>query len=209
MWNPVKPVATRSLVLVQDNAIYFYSHDFIKNVTEIFDEQGTIAAAYDYSPYGAVTGTGSLGQPVQWSGEMYDEEPALVYYSYRFSNPKDGRWINRDPIAAQGGWNLYAFVGNSTIWHNDYRGISNAKEQCCCGKKRLPNKSCCENGEIVNSKSCKIRILMGHYNKENLEKKINQFCKADRLGIVSCYSTETNTWIPTTQSYPMMVEILI
>ena len=60
----MKPVATRSLVLVQDNAIYFYSHDFIKNVTEIFDEQGTIAAAYDYSPYGAVTGTGSLVQPV-------------------------------------------------------------------------------------------------------------------------------------------------
>ena len=57
-------MATRSLVLVQDNAIYFYSHDFIKNVTEIFDEQGTIAAAYDYSPYGAVTGTGSLVQPV-------------------------------------------------------------------------------------------------------------------------------------------------
>ena len=78
--------------------------------------------------------------------------------------------LNRAPIAEEGGWNLYAFVGNSTIWHNDYRGISNAKEQCCCGKKRLPNKSCCENGEIVNSKSCKIRILMRHYNKENLEK---------------------------------------
>lgn len=76
-------------------------------------------------------------------------------------------------------------------------------------KEKITYKSCCENGEIVNSKSCKIRILMGHYNKENLEKKINQFCKADRLGIVSCYSTETNTWIPTTQSYPMMVEILI
>ncbi len=38
--------------------------DFNKNVTEVFDAQGTIAAAYDYSPYGAVTGTGSLVQPV-------------------------------------------------------------------------------------------------------------------------------------------------
>ena len=96
-------MATRSLVLVQDNAIYFYSHDFIKNVTEVFDAQGTIAAAYDYSPYGAVTGTGSLGQPVQWSGEMHDEEPTLVYYNYRFYNPKDGRWINRDPLLNRGG----------------------------------------------------------------------------------------------------------
>ena len=107
-------MATRSLVLVQDNAIYFYSHDFIKNVTEVFDAQGTIAAAYDYSPYGAVTGTGSLVQPVQWSAEMHDEDFALVYYNYRYYNPRDGRWINRDPIAEKGGWNLYAFLGNST-----------------------------------------------------------------------------------------------
>ena len=52
-------------------------------------------------------------QPVQWSSEMHDEEPALAYYNYRFYNPADGRWINRDPIAEQGGWNLYAFLGNS------------------------------------------------------------------------------------------------
>ena len=95
-------MATRSLVLVQDNAIYFYSHDFIKNVTEVFDAQGTIAAAYDYSPYGAVTGTGSLVQPVQWSGEMHDGELELDYYNYRYYNPADGRWINRDPIAEEG-----------------------------------------------------------------------------------------------------------
>ena len=123
MWNPLKPVATRSLVLVQDNAIYFYSHDFIKNVTEVFDAQGTIAAAYDYSPYGAVTGTGSLVQPVQWSGEMHDEEPALAYYNYRFYNPKDGRWINRDPIAEEGGWNLYNFVKDNPVNKFDVFGL--------------------------------------------------------------------------------------
>ena len=100
-------MATRSLVLVQDNAIYFYSHDFIKNVTEVFDAQGTIAAAYDYSPYGAVTGTGSLVQPVQWSGEMNDEELALVYYNYRYYNPADGRWINRDPLKEENFLEIY------------------------------------------------------------------------------------------------------
>jgi len=113
LWDPLEPVATRPLALVQDASLYCYGVDFNKNVTEVFDAQGTIAAAYDYSPYGAVTGTGSLVQPVQWSSEMHDEEPALAYYNYRFYNPKDGRWINRDPIAEEGGWNLYAFVGNS------------------------------------------------------------------------------------------------
>ena len=123
LWDPLEPTATRPLALVQGASLYCYGVDFNKNVTEVFDAQGTIAAAYDYSPYGAVTGTGSLGQPVQWSGEMHDEEPALVYYNYRYYNPKDGRWINRDPIAEEGGWNLYAFLGNSTQDKFDALGL--------------------------------------------------------------------------------------
>ena len=67
LWDPLEPVATRPLALVQGASLYCYGVDFNKNVTEVFDAQGTIAAAYDYSPYGAVTSTGSLVQPVQWS----------------------------------------------------------------------------------------------------------------------------------------------
>ena len=123
LWDSLEEMATRPLALVQGASLYCYGVDFNKNVTEVFDAQGTIAAAYDYSPYGAVTGTGSLGQPVQWSGEMHDEELALAYYNYRFYNPKDGRWINRDPIAEQGGWNLYAFVRNNAIDKRDRNGL--------------------------------------------------------------------------------------
>lgn len=39
-----------------------------------------------------------------------------MYYNYRHLNPADGRWINRDPIQEQGGWNLYGFVNNSIIY---------------------------------------------------------------------------------------------
>ncbi|WP_302691996.1 RHS repeat-associated core domain-containing protein, partial [uncultured Akkermansia sp.] len=65
------------------------------------------------SPYGTVTKAGDLIQPVQWSSEMNDEDLELVYYNYRYYNPADGRWINRDPIAEQGDWNLYGFVRNN------------------------------------------------------------------------------------------------
>ncbi len=53
---------------------------------------------------------------------MCNEELALVYYNYRHYNPMDGRWINRDPIAEEGGWNLYAFVGNNGIVSFDELG---------------------------------------------------------------------------------------
>ena len=36
-----------------------------------------------------------------------------MYYGYRYYSASLGRWINRDPIAEDGGINLYAFVINS------------------------------------------------------------------------------------------------
>ena len=99
LWDPLEPVATRPLALVQENALYCYGMDFNKNVTEVFAGEGAVAATYDYSPYGQVVSTGDLVQPVQWSSEMNDVELSLVYYNYRYYNPADGRWINRDLIA--------------------------------------------------------------------------------------------------------------
>ena len=75
-WDPLEPVATRPLALGQENALYCYGWDFNKNVTEVFDGEGTVAAAYDYSPYGQAASTGDLVQPVQWSSEMNDAELA-------------------------------------------------------------------------------------------------------------------------------------
>ena len=122
LWDPLEPVATRPLALVQAASLYCYGTDFNKNVTEVFDREGAVAATYDYSPYGIVGSTGNLAQPVQWSSEMNDGKLALVYYNYRYYNPADGRWINRDPIAEEGGWNLYGFVDNEVVFSIDYLG---------------------------------------------------------------------------------------
>ena len=129
LWDPLEPVATRPLALVQAASLYCYGWDFNKNVTEVFDAQGNVAAAYDYSPYGQAASTGDLVQPVQWSAEMHDDDLALVYYNYRYYNPRDGRWINRDPIAEQGGWNLYAFLGNSTQDKVDRLGLEDKEKE--------------------------------------------------------------------------------
>ncbi len=126
----------------------------------------------------------------------------LVYYNYRHYNPHDGRWASRDPVGMQGGYNLYAFIHNKVLKELDDLGLFGSKERCCCGKKKLPDKFCCENNQIVNPKSCSIRILMGHSFKNNLKRNIKLFCKIDRIGIVSCYSTETNAYITISQSYP-------
>lgn len=39
-------------------------------------------------------------------------------------NPKDGRWLTRDPIQENGGLNLYGFVGNNPIIWFDLLGLN-------------------------------------------------------------------------------------
>ena len=124
MWDPTYASATRPLAFCQGDQVYTYGFDLTKNVCELFDESGQIAASYDYAPYGALLQqTGNLTQPLQWSSEYADSELGLVYYNYRHYNPRDGRWISRDPIGELGGKNLYGFVGNSILYQVDFLGL--------------------------------------------------------------------------------------
>ena len=88
LWDPLEPVATRPLALVQDASLYCYGVDFNKNVSEVFDAQGTIAAAYDYSPYGTATRTGRLVQPVQCPARCTTKNPPWPITITAFTTPK-------------------------------------------------------------------------------------------------------------------------
>ena len=124
-WDLTQPVATHPLAIQKDGTWYTYGWDLTKNICEVFGQNGYIRSTYAYTPFGSITANGDVTQPIQWSNEYYDNELALVHYNYRHYNPTDGRWINRYPIAEQGGWNLYWFdfidiLGLSPI----YEGVS-------------------------------------------------------------------------------------
>ncbi|MGN0834757.1 MAG: RHS repeat-associated core domain-containing protein [Candidatus Spyradosoma sp.] len=119
--------ATRPLAInVLGDNLYFPTVDLTKNVCELVDFYGDIAATYDYAPFGAVaagtpSGAAVPANPFQWSSEFYDSELGLVYYNYRHYSPSLGRFLSRDPIEEQGGLNLYVFVGNN-FSNGDYLG---------------------------------------------------------------------------------------
>nr|MCR5183090.1 hypothetical protein [Opitutales bacterium] len=122
-WDPSEPVATRPLIInIVGDQLYFPTVDLTKNVCELVTLSGTLAATYDYSPFGAVTSSGTVANPLQWSSEIYDSELGLVYYNYRHYSPLDGRFLSRDPIAEQGGFCLYLFAKNSAITQFDVWG---------------------------------------------------------------------------------------
>jgi len=94
----------------------YYHYDGNGNVTALTSTAGTIQAAYTYGPFGeTLRAVGPLAQANPWrfSTKYQDDETGLLYYGYRFYNPTDGRWLNRDPIGEDGGMNLYGFLNNS------------------------------------------------------------------------------------------------
>ena len=110
---------------VASEKTYYYHTDANKNVTELSDENGGIVAHYEYSPFGSLTkvsGDYADSNPLRFSSEYFDEETGLIYYNYRYYNPELGRWISRDPIEEQGGYNLYGMIGNNPLYGWDMLG---------------------------------------------------------------------------------------
>ena len=133
LWDPSEPEATRVLAMTRWEANgtqvkehLYCMHDAMKNVTSLFGEARGRRALYEYRPYGGlVTSEGNMAQEnkFRFSCEYMDDELGLIYYNYRHLNPLDGRWISRDPIMEQGGWNLYSYIYNSPTISNDIIGL--------------------------------------------------------------------------------------
>ena len=133
LWDPSEPEATRVLAMTRWEANgtqvkehLYCMHDAMKNVTSLFGEARGRRALYEYRPYGGlVTSEGNMAQEnkFRFSCEYMDDELGLIYYNYRHLNPHDGRWISRDPIMEQGGWNLYSYIYNSPTISNDIIGL--------------------------------------------------------------------------------------
>ena len=116
---------------------------------------GQVSASYEYDAFGReVRATGPTvpasntppgltagasfadALPFHFSTKFTDQESGLNYYGYRFYDPLDGRWLNRDPIEEEGGINMYNFVRNSSLNRVDIVGLAEAApaEAGLCGK---------------------------------------------------------------------------
>ncbi|MCZ7593235.1 MAG: RHS repeat-associated core domain-containing protein [Kiritimatiellae bacterium] len=94
----------------------YYASDANGNITDVLNTNGTLAAHYEYDPFGNIVAlSGDLAgiNPFRFSSKYWDEEVGVYYYGYRFYSPEMARWINRDPIEERGGLNLYVLAQNT------------------------------------------------------------------------------------------------
>lgn len=53
---------------------------------------------------------------IRFQGQYYDEETGLHYNRYRYYEPFSGKYISKDPIGLEGGWNNLAYVSDPNQW---------------------------------------------------------------------------------------------
>ena len=122
-----------ALLQVTDHTVnrnYFTAYDHNGNVTALTRDDGVLAAAYEYGPFGEPmradvnpADTTMQDNSFRFSTKFTDAESGLVYYGKRFYSPSFGRFIIKDPIEEAGGVNLYGFVANNPVSRLDVLGM--------------------------------------------------------------------------------------
>lgn len=86
---------------------------------------GSIVQEMLHDEFGRVTKDTNKGfQPFGFAGGLYDSNTGLVQFGARWYDPQIGRWISKDPIKFQGGYNFYVYVLNNPINLIDRTGLA-------------------------------------------------------------------------------------
>jgi RHS repeat-associated protein len=99
-----------------DAGVYFYTRDHLGSVRELVDSSGAVRARYDYGVWGRRTKlVGDLDTDLGCTGFYFHNQSGLNFSRTRAYDAMLGKWISRDPIAENGGINLYGYVANDPV----------------------------------------------------------------------------------------------
>jgi len=108
------------------NGPVFYHADGDGNVTCLIDTNQLIVAKYLYDPYGnLLSKSGILADTnlYRFASKECHPNSGLIYYLYRYYDPSQQRWLNRDPLGEGGdGDNLYVYCDNDPVNQVDTDG---------------------------------------------------------------------------------------
>ncbi len=125
--------------------VYTPISDLQGNIVCLLDQSKNIVETYQYSVFGEekiinkegkTVPDSTVRNPWRYLGKRVDKEVELIYFGYRYYDPKVGRWISPDPLGGVDGPNLYAYAHNNPMKYIDYFGLTSevsANQACVCG----------------------------------------------------------------------------
>jgi len=115
-------------IVDQSGAASQFTNDGNGNVSELISAPtGNVRAHYEFDAFGNTvftSGAAALENCYRFSTKYQDDETGWYDYGHRYYAPSVGRWLSRDPIAENGGLNLYSFVGNRPTSAVDLTGLA-------------------------------------------------------------------------------------
>ncbi|MBX8569827.1 hypothetical protein K5D36_09070 [Pseudomonas cichorii] len=112
---------------IANDQIRYSLSDHLGSSTLELDQQGGLISQESCYPFGgtawwaARSAVEAKYKTVRYSGKERDAS-GLYYYGFRYYAPWLQRWINPDPAGNVNGLNLFCFVGNTPVLHNDLDG---------------------------------------------------------------------------------------
>jgi len=120
--------------MLRSGVTNFYNADGLGSVTSLADSSGNLAQTFTFDPFGNRTASsGSLTNPIRYTGREFDAETNLYYYRARFYDPAAGRFISEDPARINGDIDFYRYAYNAPIQFVDPLGLAGCKSGKCGG----------------------------------------------------------------------------
>ncbi len=111
----------------REGATHFYLYDGNLNTRGMADEDGAVAATYDYDAFGnPLAETGNVENEFRYNGEYVDANTGFVYLRARWLNPSQGRFMSHDPKEGMPfdppSLHRYTYAGNDPVNRSDPSG---------------------------------------------------------------------------------------
>ncbi|MGB0037069.1 MAG: RHS repeat-associated core domain-containing protein [Candidatus Acidiferrales bacterium] len=108
----------------RSGATSFYEQDGLGSVTSLSNSAGALANTYTLDSFGKLTAsTGSLTNPLRYTGRDFDTETGFHYYRFRYYDPSLGRFVSEDLVRFKAGVNFYSYGLNDPADNIDPSGL--------------------------------------------------------------------------------------
>jgi RHS repeat-associated protein len=131
-------------------AAIYYARDHLGSVMQAADSAGNVLATRSYGDYGRMYNASGTPSPTVGYAGMYMHAATGLYLTpARVYDPRDGRWLTRDPAGEAGGKNLYEYAGGDPAEMTDPFGLAPDWWPISSGSKEVCVAACTAGGAVL------------------------------------------------------------